>query len=224
MTRRWSLPAALIGLALVGAFVFIAGGEWIKSVVKNEEVFKLLAELVLVAGLGGVASLVIDGLNRERERREHLKERMRNELSELITSYNDIKSIRRHLRADAIRPNLKDPAAVVDGSEYAALLGRLNDAELKVEAHYRLIDGNKDLYADSSGLLAELEKVERYLGKLISEWEDSLGTFQGSQSQRALAALPVLRGFVGDTGMGFGSSFSEPMHKVFAILGRAIGT
>ena len=223
MTRRWVVPAALFGLALAGASVFIAAGEWIEARV-HPEVFKVLAELVLLLGIGGVASFVIDGLNRAREQRGHIKERMRTELSDLVTAYNDVKSIRRRLRAEAIRPDFEDPAAVVYGSEYAALLQRLNDAELEIEAHRRLIDGNRDLYADPQVLFAELGTAERYLGKLISEWEDNLGKFQGSPSQLALAGLPFLRCFVGDPGMGFGSSFSDPMHKVFAILGRPIST
>ena len=84
MTRHWSF--ALMGVALIGAFVFIAWGEWIAARV-HEEVFKVLAQLVLLAALGGVpASLVIDALNRGRERREQIKERLRNTLSDSMAS------------------------------------------------------------------------------------------------------------------------------------------
>lgn len=219
MTRHWSF--ALMGVALIGAFVFIAWGEWIAARV-HEEVFKVLAQLVLLAALGGVASLVIDALNRGRERREQIKERLRNTLSDLITSYNEVKSVRRRLRAEAIRPNSEDPAAVVDSKEYAALLQRLNDAQLKIEAYGRLLEGNKDLYTNSQELLTELGKAEKYLGKLITEWEDSLGTFQGTPPQQSLAKLQFLRCFVGDPSLGFGPSFSVPIHKVFEVLSRAI--
>ena len=221
MTRRWLFPAALLAFALLGASILIARGEWIAARV-HQEVFKVLAQLVLLAGLGGVASLVIDEVQRARERREQTKERLRDALANLIKSYNEIKGLRRCLRAEAIRPNYKDPAAVINGNEYAALLKRLNDAQLNIEAYGRLIEGNRDLYADSRVLIDELGRAEKYLGKLVSEWEDNLGTFQGTPPQQSLSNLQFLRCFVGEASMGFGSSFSDPMSKVLAILGRAI--
>jgi hypothetical protein len=221
MIRRWLFPASLLTLAFLGALVLIARGDWIAARV-NSEVFKVLAQLVLLTALGGVGSLAIEEFRRALERREQTKERLRNALSGLITSYNEIKGLRRRLRAEAIRPNSEDPAAVVNGDEYATLLQRLNDAQLTIEAYVRLIEGNTDLYPDSPVLIDELGTAEKYLGKLITEWEKNLGTFQGTPSQQSLAKLPLLRCFVGDASMGFKPSFSDPISKVLVILSRAI--
>lgn len=221
MTRRWLFPAALVALALVGAVVLIVWGEGI-AVRVHPEVFKVLAQLVLLAGLGGVGSLVIKEFHGARERREQTKERLRSALSGLITSYNEVKGLRRRLRAEAIRPNAEDPAAVVKSMEYAALLQRLNDSQLNIEAYVRLIEGNRDLYPDSQVLLDELGRAEEYLGNLVTEWEDNLGSFQGTPSQQSLAKLQLLRRFVGDASISFKPSFSDPISKVLVMLSRAI--
>jgi hypothetical protein len=98
----------------------------------------------------------------------------------------------------------------------------LNDEQLNIEADRGLIHGNRDLYADSQVLIDELGKAEKYLGKLVTEWEDNLGAFQGSPPQQSLATLPFLRCFVGDASMGFGPSFSDPISRVLVTLSRSI--
>jgi hypothetical protein len=94
--------------------------------------------------------------------------------------------------------------------------------KLTIEAYVRLIEGNTDLYSDSRVLIDELGRAEKYLGKLITEWEDNLGTFQSTPSQQSLGKLPLLRCFVDDASMGFKPSFSDPISKVLVILSRVI--
>lgn len=221
MSRRWMIPAVLLALALLGAFGLIVWGSWISARVEPK-VFEVLAQLVLLAGFGGVGSLVVDELNRARESREQTRERLRNALSDLIKSYNKIKSLRRRLRAEAVRPNYEDPHAVVNGREYAALLQLLNDEQLSIEAHLRLVEGNSDVYADSKILIHELGIAEKSLGKLVSEWERNLGSFEGDTPQQSLAELPSLRCFVGDADTGFGPSVADPISNVLKTLSRAI--
>src|SRR5262249_41546236 len=179
-------------------------GSWIAQRVERE-VFKVLPELVLFVGLGGLGSLVIDEINRERERRQQTRERLRNALSDLVRSYNEIKSLRRRLRAEAIRPNSASPDAVVTRREYAALLQSLNDARLGIEAYVHWIRGNRDLSPDPQLLIQDLGRAEQYLGRLITEWEKNLGVFRGEPPRRPLAKLRTLRRFVGDPHTGFKS-------------------
>jgi hypothetical protein len=166
--------------------------------------------------------LWVDELNRAREHRHQSIERSRSTLSDIVTSYNQVKSLRRRLRAEAVRPSYKDPDAVVSAREYAALLQRVNDAQLTIEAHVRLINGNRGLYAESNVLVNDLRGAEEYLGKLLTEWEESLGRFQGDPPQESLAKLPVLRCFVGDASIGFSPCFADPISRVLVTLSRTI--
>ena len=218
--HRW-VAAVLFLLDLVGLVGLLAWGEWIAARV-HLEVFKVLPQLVLIVGLGGLASLVVDDLARGRERRQQTKDGLRDALSDLVTSYNAIKSVRRRLRAEAVRPNARDPSAIVRGKEYAALLKRLNDVQLNIEAHVRLIDGNRDQYPDAQFLIKDLKRAEKHLGRLIGEWEDNLGSFRGDPPQQSLAKLRLLRIFVGDAKKGFRPSIADPIARVFMSLSRAI--
>jgi hypothetical protein len=220
-TRRRLFSAILLGLALFGAAAFVRWGDWIACKV-HAEVFKVLAQLVLLAGLGGIGSLVVDELNRAGEHREQNRDRLRRTLSDIIKSYNTVKALRRRLRAEAVRPNPNDHGAVVYGEDYATLLRSLNDEQLNIEAHVRLIDGNRGLYPNSEFLMNELQTAEGYLGKLVTEWEDNLGAFTGQPSQRPLAILPRLRCFLGDPEMDFGPGFSGPISNVLVELSKAI--
>jgi hypothetical protein len=131
------------------------------------EVFKLLANLVIVVGIGGVASLVLSELNASHERLEAKRKLLRGALSELVSSYNDIKSVRRRLRAEAIRPDSEDANAYVLRDSYGPLLQRLNEAQLRLEAQVRLVEGNEAQYPEAKRLLKLLRDTESYLGELL---------------------------------------------------------
>jgi hypothetical protein len=221
MTRLWLFLALLLALDLLGFVGLVLLRPWIELRV-GSEVFKVLAEFFLIVGLGGLGSLVIDELNRGQERRQQTRERLRVTLSELVSCYNDVKSLRRRLRAEAIRPNAASPDALVSGKEYGALMQGLNAAQLSIEKHARLVEGNQDLYPDPELLIQDLGGAEKHLGKLISEWEKNLGAFRGEPLQRSLAELPILRCFIGDADTGFKPDLADPISRVLVKLSRAI--
>jgi hypothetical protein len=219
MNRRWLVFAFLLDL-----LAFLGLLAWGKRIAPKlePEVFKVLAQLVMIVVLGGLGSHVNERVNRRREHRQQTRERLRDALSDLVKSYNKIKSLRRRLRAEAIRPNSASPDAVVTGKEYGALLQGLNDEQLGIEAYVHLIKGNQDLYPDPQLLIKNLGGAERHLGQLITEWEKNLGSFRGVPPHRSLAKLPVLRRFVGNADMGFKPALAEPISRVLVKLSRAI--
>jgi hypothetical protein len=221
MLRRWLFPSILIGVALLGAGAFIVWGPALARKV-DPETFKVLAQLVLIVGLGGVGSLVLDELNYAREQRQRFIVHSRKTFTDIVASYNKVKSIRRRLRAEAIRPSCDSPVATVRSREYAMLLRSLNDAQLTIEAYVRLIEANGALYRESGTLTVHLEKAEKYLGGLVSEWEKRLGNFQGEPPSQPLSSLPVLKAFVADAETDFKSSFSVPVTAALGVLSRTI--
>ena len=192
MNRRWLIIGSLLALAILATAALCVWGDQLAALL-NAEVFKLLAQLILLVGFGGVASLVLEELNRAREQRDAMRAQLRQTLADILRSYNEVKRLRRLLRAQAVRPNAKDPNAIVYRDEYGALLKSLNDAQLQLETHARLIEGNPDQYPNSEILIRNVRTAEKYLGNIITEWEENLASFSGTPPQKRLADLPFLQ-------------------------------
>jgi undecaprenyl pyrophosphate phosphatase UppP len=83
-------------LTLAGLFVFVAtltlvffGGEIAAHV--HQEVFKLLAQLVILAGIGGLGHMILTEINTSRERRDAKRTLLRTALSDIVGVYNEVK-------------------------------------------------------------------------------------------------------------------------------------
>jgi hypothetical protein len=220
MRRNWIFITGLLAATLVATAILMLWGQRIASCL-HPEVFKLLAGLIITAGIGGVASLTINEINAARERREASRALIRGTLADIVEAYNEVKGIRRKLRAEAVRPNYSDQNAYVLRAPYADLMRRLNTAQLKLESHVRLIEGNKNQYPESQRLKLRLGEAESYLSNAISEWEERLGCFADDPKNNALADFSVLRCFVAEAKQSFKPGFSSPIDEVFSILGRA---
>ncbi len=216
----WFVFLALFVFA--GTVVLVIRGKEIAALL-HEEVFKLLAQLVILAGIGGLGHVILTEINTSRERREANRKLLQTALSDIVGVYNEVKCVRRLLRAEAVRPNVTDGDAYVLKEAYVALLRRLNEAQLKLEAQLRLIEGNKTQYPEPERLRKCLGDAEGYLGNLISEWERRLGSLSEAPEQNKLADFGFLRCFLGKAKHCFRSGFADPVTEVFAIIGRAIG-
>lgn len=219
MRKLWLIVAGLF--VVVGALALLVFGNEI-AVHLHEEVFKLLAQLVILVGIGGLGHLILTEINTSRERREANRALLRAGLSDMVGAYNEVKSVRRLLRAEAVRPNATDHDAHVLKAPYAALLARLNEAQLKLETQLRLIEGNEAQYPEPEKLRKHLGDAQGYLNDIISEWESSMGKFREAPEQNKLADFNFLRPFLGDAEDSFKPGFANPMAKVFAIIGIAI--
>ena len=223
MRNNWFYIAFLLLVTtVILILILIVWGNQIASHL-HPDVFKLLAALVISTGIGGIGSLVFNNINATRERREVLRIVRRETLAEIVLSYNEVKSIRRLLRAEAIMPAYSDPDAYVLQGPYSSLLQRINSAQLKLESHCRLIEGNKSQYPDSKDLIQQLSKAESYVGRLITEWEEKLGYFALEPQDNNLTDFPILRCFVSKAKRSFKPDFSKPVSKVLSVLGKSIG-
>jgi hypothetical protein len=214
-------------LTLAGLFVFVAtltlvffGGEIAAHV--HQEVFKLLAQLVILAGIGGLGHMILTEINTSRERRDAKRTLLRTALSDIVGVYNEVKRVRRLLPAEAVRPNVMNRNAYVLKKPYVACLRRINDAQLKLETQLRLIEGNKEQYPESEELREFLGDAEGYLGNLISEWERKLGSLSERTKQNKLADFEFLPCFLAKADQCFKPGFAKPMANVFGIIGIAI--
>ncbi|MEX3935905.1 hypothetical protein AB4Y32_29635 [Paraburkholderia phymatum] len=217
MVLMYAVIVALILLMLLGTVALVFWGELIAGRMQGD-VFKLITTLVTSSGIGGIATLLYNALNVQRERREAKHQLVQSTLQDIVRSYNEIKAIRRQLRAEAVRPAYDHLEAFVLATPYAELMRKLNDAQLALETHMRRIEGNKPQYPHPETLLGGLRKAESYVGKLISEWEKG----SGFARKKELSAFPVLRSFLSHANQGFKPCFADPIADVLNALGKVL--
>jgi hypothetical protein len=219
MRKIWLILAGLFVSA--GTLVLLLFGNEIAPHL-HKEVFKLLAQLIILAGICGLGSLVLSEISTSREHREVNRTLLRSTLNHLVGAYNEVKAVRRLLRADAVRPNYQDQHAYVLKEPYELLLRRLNDAQLELETQLRLVEGSKGQYPDSDTLCKLLSDAEEHIGDVISEWEERLGSFEAEPDKNRLVGFLVLRCFLASASRSFKPAFAIPMAQVFAILSTGI--
>ena len=197
MLKRSQVTAvsmALLAFGLAGCLTFALFGKSLARVIQYD-VFKLLAQLFVVTVLGASATMVYADLSRAREKREHKREILRETLRQLIEVYNECKRVRRLLRANAICLDEKGRKCV-RRDRYDSLLERLNDAQLHLEFYKRYVKWNDDLFKEAVGVAEHLSAAEKYLGHVVSDWEDSTQGCSSDQSVRELERLPHLKEFI----------------------------
>lgn len=215
-------PMLVLAVTGLGTAMLVWRGD---DLAKNlqDDVFKLLAQLILVSGIGGIISLSLAEFTRARERRQQLQDQQRKAFSDIVESYHEVKRLRRLLRARAVRMGPSGAKDIVDRDEYDTLLQRLNDVQLQCEFYVRYAKGNKDIYgAAGPELVANLGQAEKFLGKVISEWEKKLARFAGDPPALPLSDLSDLAQFIDEADEGFGPSVADPMAKAFRSLAKEI--
>ena len=109
MRKLWLIFGLVVVVAML---ILMAFGKQIACYF-HEEVFKLLAQLVILLGIGGLGHVILTEINTSRERREANRTLLRAALSDMVGAYNEVKTVRRLLRAEAVRPNVTDHDAYV---------------------------------------------------------------------------------------------------------------
>lgn len=224
MTRPAVYVSAYVVLVMVLVLALVATGKHVPlgPLGLDPEVFKVVAGIVGTGLLGLFATVTVGELSAAKERREAVRAMRRKTLADVVDVYNSVKGIRRTLRAEAIRPAYADPAAHVIVSRYLDLLPRLSEAQLRLEPQVRLVEGNKSTYPEPAELLKLLGDSEKYLGALVSEWEEHSGLLVGPPGVNPLAQFLALRCFVATASQSFKPGFAKPIAEALGMLGASI--
>jgi hypothetical protein len=173
-----------------------------------------IAKSMLQAGVVSVAVAALTLLTQQHQRRHTVVEKeldeeqrraeirtdlLRSAHAQVTEQYNAVKRARRLLRARRL------PGDIHSAEHYDEHLAAIVDAQLAFEALIADVNSSAgSVFSDGPALVAELKKVEKYLGDLISEYEEKRSQFLGTPEQLVETDLPVLREFLAKRKRGSG--------------------
>jgi hypothetical protein len=207
------------------------------------EIVKSLLQLAIVIIIGGVVATLFKTeeqrrdrlLKAEEQRREHLRLRAETRadyLKRLSKLYRDVKAARRALRTGGLTtkyPTSKKPISInsVQIGVYKEQMERINEAQLELEG-LKIEAKSLPDFASLESVSERLEQMEKYLGDIISEFEEIYPLMQISQPITP-DKLKHLDEYTGDkyrnsvdTKHRFKADFSEPYSEVIGIISRQL--
>jgi len=218
------------------------------------EIVKSLLQLAIVIIIGGVVATLFKTeerrrdrllkaeeqrreqlLKAEEQRREHLRLRAETRadyLKRLSKLYRDVKAARRALRTGGLTTKYttsKKPISInsVQIGLYKEQMERINEAQLELEG-LKIEAKSLPDFASLESVSERLEQMEKYLGDIISEFEEIYPLIQISQPITP-DKLKHLDEYTGDkdrnsvdTKHRFKGDFSEPYSEVIGIISRQL--
>jgi hypothetical protein len=226
-----TVTAILVILALSFVGAFLLWPNHVRARIDNNDVFKLTYQFLLIGVIGGALSLFYQSVQHQREVREaenqHKREvreaergLQRQLLRDVIQAYNGAKKVRRLVRAKA-----RDKSMNVRAQPYDEQMQILLDIQLSFEAFKHQAQANPQLFPPSSGVQAGLDKIEKYLNKIVDEYETHLSSFTGRPAATLpLAQLGALEEFIAErrANTDFDKRFKGAFHDVVAGLQKLI--
>lgn len=188
------------------------------------ELFKSGLQLAVIVIVGGGIALLYKWVERNWETRRTQSELRKHYVARLGDAYRGVKEARRLLRASGIRPLPgAAPSILSEGQidRYDEQMRTISQEQLALEA-LGIESENFPLAADSKSLTSEIRKMERYLGRIIDEYEDVR-----PQSRLDLGHMKRLSEFTGepdehrDARVGtFQENFVKPHYRAIKLVAR----
>ncbi|HEX8564492.1 MAG TPA: hypothetical protein VF648_02400 [Pyrinomonadaceae bacterium] len=181
------------------------------------ETIKLSIQLFLIVLVGGI---FIQEYNRARARKDAVNEFRRTFLRDLLRIYSDVKGARRILRAKCeSRTDGKTTIAedCIPITIYHEHISTINANQLELEIMVRELKIIKGVFKNTVVLIDFIKGMERYLNKVISEYETIVKAHRGATSI-PLSEVPRLKALVVK---GEGSDFlefSSRYHEALIII------
>lgn len=233
MRRKSKSPKIIALIGLIGVCIFLIFGSEIKKFV-DEKVFESTYQFFLITIIGGGVSLIFESYRRDLESKEREAERQREEKEKrqeiqrslrarLIVAFNDVKKVRRLLRAEAVQGKPNDKSEVVIREQYRKQMNALIDAQLSIDFAYRVIKYEPDLFQDST-LVGKLKKANKYLRNIIDEYEKCYRRFSDESTIIRIYGLPGLYDFIRpyDESEKIKQDFWNPFYEAFDIIGKIL--
>jgi len=188
------------------------------------EVAKSLLQLGVVAVVGAFVSWAMTEYQREqnskdkerdinRQRYEYREELLTSTLSRTVAAYSRTKTARRLLRArSGAAPG---GPGLIRKDDYDRFMEMVNDAQLELESLKGDVKTSEPAFASADSVLCCFKSMEKYLGKVVKEYEESRHTISDSKSSVDVRQLGALSDFLGPAkGSLFKSEVIDPYHDV----------
>jgi hypothetical protein len=172
------------------------------------EAGKAMLTVIAAVLVGNIVLIIIRDFEERRKGWLARRDLLRTDLTDgLLELYSRAKSTRRRLRV-----SIKAATRSIETKRYDKLLQEINDIQLGLERYKRQAEGGVSIGLLPATLPDELKSMEKYLGELVSEYEDVLPAAGDSIS---LDDLPELRDFIGSYATSnFRSEFVDPYYKI----------
>jgi hypothetical protein len=206
VTQRRTLVAVYILLGVAGLGAVLLAVLWLSHPNPDTLAFEAAKGCIgifTIALVGFLLSQAASALQERRERwsrdleelrdeRQRKDELLRGILDDALANYHAVKRARRLLRA---RIWMADHGERIDPEVYDEYLGVINDAQLNFE----LLKDTTELIGDErvnpSRLQDHFGGIDKYLGKLVGEYEKHRRDVAHSDRAISIAELPTLKDF-----------------------------
>ncbi len=160
-------------------------------------IFKLTYQFALLVVMGGAVGWVFRSYTKIREGLESDRQELLGATRDLVSSYNDIKAIRRILRAQAQKcGEIGEPETYIQIDVYERQVLKLSRVQLTLEAYKRRVNADKQLFKEAAGLHRRLSEMEVYLHCVIEEYELAFREFSEKPTSLLAIELPKLSEFI----------------------------
>lgn len=217
--RAWRRPWRGVIIALT--LIFIAGiavAAVFNAISANKDdiwsaISKAGVAIAATTVAGAVATAALKLVDEWRVRDQE----RRRVFHDVVEAYNEVKSIRRTLRALGLLSTKSDPVTAEEAEDVLKIMTRLNTAQLRFEAIKKEVE-QSNLFTNLDLVTKELKTVEEYINQsAISKWEKSAGCIRKGADRRILDDLK-LPDFIS----GFGPHIFAPLDRLTLALHREL--
>jgi hypothetical protein len=204
------------------------------------EYLKLTYQFFLLVVIGAAVTLLFSEYTRTQQKTEEARSRKQEQiaakkeiyrkfLTDYESAYNSAKRIRRLLRAgsrsiqsnESNLPEKSTPEKImIDKDAYQEQIKALINVQLDFEYLEKLAETDFFLgVPEQKSLISNLDKIEKYLNKLVNEYERSYEIFSGKSSV-PITQLPDLEEFIRSYKLAcdFREMFKYPDKEIQSIL------
>jgi len=199
VNQLW-LVLTLVALVAAAVLLGAAYDFWSKDAVPpvRLEIVKSALQVLVVAVIGNLVTLLVQAVQKQRERQASERELRINVLRRAVKNYAAAKKIRRQLRA---------------GGDIRLLFDTLNDVQLEFESMKREVK-HAPIFAEARAVANALASMEKYLHGLIKECETAR-----PEQEPQFPFCPVHFKHLADfTGRYKGSDFQAHFARAFDVL------
>ena len=168
------------------------------------EIVKVLLQLLVVIIIGGLVTFLVKAAEQRRQELRVRADKRADYLNRLGRLYRSAKAARPCLRAGGLTSRFERPPHQMDEGQahlYKTQMERVNEAQLDLEG-LKIDAKSLPAFVEFQALPVELERMEDYLSKILTEFEENCPLFQKGESV-TFDALERLDEFTGKVGRQF---------------------